>query len=79
MMDQQASIGPRQKQVFLQGLEPEPNPTFFRNAMKHGSERSAGAGLSAQKFVLIFCLSLVLSPSYVADVCMKEAFTNFND
>src|SRR6202040_2245392 len=40
MMDQQASIGLRQKQVFLQGLEAEPNPTFFRSAMKRGSERS---------------------------------------
>jgi len=51
MMDQQASIGLRQKQIFLQSLEAEPNPTFFRSAMKRGSERPALILNEVKRFV----------------------------
>ena len=44
MTDQQASIGLRQKQIFLQGLEAEPSPTFFRSGMNRGSERWSKRG-----------------------------------
>jgi len=53
-MDQQASIGLRQKQIFLQGLEAEPSPTFFRSVMKRGSERS-GSNIRSTFSRVIHC------------------------